>query len=69
MRIWTAVIDAANIPKHIICQYEYKDCAIFNKAVKDLKQNFCALVLHLEWFICDIFQKMLKTPSKALLVS
>jgi len=27
----------ADIPKHIIYQYEYKDCAIFNKAVKDLK--------------------------------
>jgi len=37
MSIWTAVIDAADIPKHIIYQYEYKDCAIFNKAVKDLK--------------------------------
>ena len=38
MRIQTAVIDAADIPKHIIYQYEYKkDCAIFNKAVKDLK--------------------------------
>ena len=69
MRIWTAVIDAADIPKHIIYQYEYKDCAIFNKAVKDLKKIFCALVIHLERFICDILQKMLKTPSKALLVS
>ena len=37
MRIWTAIIDVADIPKHIICQYEYKDYAIFNKAVKDLK--------------------------------
>ena len=45
MRIWTAVIDAADIPKHINYQYEYKDCAIFNKAEKDLKSNFCALVL------------------------
>ena len=69
MRIWTAVIDAADILKHIIYQYEYKDSAIFNKAVKDLKKNYCALVLNLEWFICDIFQKMLKTSTKALLVS
>ena len=37
MRIWNAVIDAADIPKYIICQYEYKDYAIFNKAAKDLK--------------------------------
>ena len=37
MRIWTAVIDAAEIPKHIIYQYEYKDCAIFIKFVKTLK--------------------------------
>ena len=37
MKIWTAVINTADIPKHIIYQYEYKDSAIFNKAVKDLK--------------------------------
>ena len=37
MRIWTAVIDAAEIPKHIIYQFEYKDCAIFNKGVKRFK--------------------------------
>ena len=42
MRIWTAVIDAVDIPKHVIYQYEYKDCAIFIKAVKALKYNFCA---------------------------
>ena len=42
MRIWTAVIDAADLPKQIICQYEYKDCAIFIKAVKALKYNYCA---------------------------
>ena len=40
MRIWTAVIDAADIPKHIIYQYEYKDCAIFNQAVKRFKVKF-----------------------------
>ena len=43
MRIWTAVIDAAGIPKHIIYQYEYKDCAIFNKAVKRFKVNFLCI--------------------------
>ena len=69
MRIWTAVIDETDIPKHVIYQYEYKDCAIFNKAEKDLNQKFCPLVLYLEWFICDIFQKMLKISSKVLLFS
>ena len=47
MRIWTAVIDAADIPKHMIYQYEYKDCAISNKAVKDLKYNLFCIALKL----------------------
>ena len=42
MRLWTAIIDAADIPKHMIYQYEYKDCAIFIKAIKALKYNYCA---------------------------
>ena len=47
MRIWTAVIDAADIPKHMIYQYEYKDCAISIKAVKDLKYNLFCIALKL----------------------
>ena len=35
MTIWTAVIDAADIPKQIIYQNEYKDCVNFNKAEKN----------------------------------
>ena len=46
MRIQTAVIDAADIPKHIIYQYEYKDCAIFNKAVKRFKVKFLCIGLN-----------------------
>ena len=37
MSIWTAVIDDADIPKHMIYQYEYKDCGIFDKTVEGLK--------------------------------
>ena len=43
MRIWTAVIDAADILKHIIYQYEYKDCAIFDKGVKRFKVKFLCI--------------------------
>ena len=47
MRIWTAIFDAADIPKHIIYQYEYKDCDIFKKAVKRFKVKFLCIGLTL----------------------
>ena len=43
MRIWTAVIDAVDIPKHVIYQSEYKDCAIFDKGVKRFKVKFLCI--------------------------
>ena len=62
MRIWTAVIDAADILKHIIYQYEYKDCAIFDKGVKRFKVKFLCIGHTLRMVICEKFQKMLKNP-------
>ena len=37
MRIWTAVIDVADIPKQIIYQYEYKVLCYFQQGCKRFK--------------------------------